>query len=225
MGRPKGALNKRTLRRLKDFTGNDHQPEQSQELRDQISVLQRSVEALTKKIEDRSDPTLQEKAHKKFNSEELVKQDFLSDEQTQVLEVERQKIQDELEGKRVHLGSMFAGDVTIEQRTTGNAQDLYQRLGRVNKTLALQERPDLTDLERNKLTREYDVLRDELRKIFPSQKAQWDTKHDDYADAVHRIQELSKPRWASKIRRWQNIGRILDPSNPSMWDTSQLSKL
>lgn len=225
MGRHKGSLNRKTARELENITGGD-KPAETQDLKNQVEQLAKCVEHLQNQLNEKQQPTYRQKlkVESQVKLEDLDKVDLLLDADVKSLENEMEVAQQELEGKRTILAEVLGGTVKTYQDQTGSDGDLHLRRFRAAKTLALQSPPNVSTTEKNKLKHEYEQLSIELRRMVPSQKAQWAVGTPEFSEAVDKQMKMGEPHWAKKIKRWKNIGKILNPDDSQMWNIDRLGK-
>ena len=227
MGRPKGSLNKKTVDKLKNLTGGGEQSAHSQDdiqtLKTRIDEMSKIISDLTDKLTQQTDPVKQKIVSRYNIATDLDSCPLLSQKEIDRLELEKAEAVRELQGTRKVLSSILGGTVFATEDKTGDKDELYKRLAMSTRALVHQTPPKLSIEERNRLKKEYDVLTNELRKVQPSISSCWQVGTPQYMEAIERI-ALMSTKYSRKIMRWQNIGKILDPENPSAWDIGKLAK-
>ncbi len=231
MGRKKGSLNKKTLHKIKNMdmggkavTPTGQSTSEIEHMKEQMSKMQDIISGLTKQIGDQKSSTGSAKIASQYKLKDLDKVNLLTNTEVEDLETARAEAIRELNGHRKILKEALGGTViAFEKQTAPDKTELYKRIAFANRALAQQGRPNVSAQELNILRKEYNILTEELRKLVPSQKAQWAVGTPEYSEAIQQ-HVLLMTTYAPKVRRWQNIGKLLDPNDSKLWNIDKLGK-
>jgi hypothetical protein len=192
-------------------------------LQDQVSQLTSQIESLTKLMNQQRDPTLKQRAEGNVSLSQLDSVELLSEDEIRGFEVKKSEAIRELNGVRKTLMSSCGGAFKAMEYQTGDDSELKKRVFLADKAIHLGTVGNLSDVEKDRLLKEYKELTEELKQIVPSHSDQWQVNGEHYQEAVEKCQ-MMMGKYAGKIRRWKNIAKILYPEDKKKWDEWALSK-
>lgn len=220
----KKGISKKTIEKMQKAMGKPATEN------DMVVHLQKQIEDQNKKIQDltdilikKKDPSIFRHHDSKVTLEDLDTVYLLEPRERRTAEKQKADIERELKGLHKLLGEVCGGRHKAYEYSTGDKSALKER----GKGLVRQEvyntPPKFSEVQKAGLKREYDDLTEELRRLVPSYKSQWDQKSSHHQEAVNKELALITTH-SKKVTRWQNIAKILDPTNEAGWDLSRLRR-
>ena len=226
-GRPRKVLEKKTIDSLKTLADTrDNTPKSSNELENLRFMIEKQnakIEELSNKLSKNQELSRVGQIKSNVDLNRLTETTILSADEVARIESELNRTIRELEGHRTTFLSLGGGDYNAYETKTDTRSGLKRRVINAKRALANEAPPKVTDSERDKLYRRHQELGREIAPHIASERDQWDTKneHGHFQDAIDSATALST-KYAKRIKEWQNIGKILDPHDKSLWSLNKL---
>lgn len=230
MSRPKGALNKKTIRNLENLAPAEQKQDVVKEDK-QVELMQKKIEELNKKIEQfdkllaqKDDPSKIHQIESRVKLENINKTYIMPEKEKAGWEEKKREAILELNNERTQLGAFLGGRQKVfEYSTSPDDSELRKRIVASNRALAFNTAPKISDIEKNKLLKRYKELTEKLKPLVASQKDAWDVSGPHYQEAIEKAVALNTTH-KKLVTEWINIGKIMDPSNSSLWSLEALEK-
>lgn len=226
-GRPRKCVDKKTIDSLRHLADTGQTaPKSSAEienLRKLIEGQNAKIDELNNKLTKNQEITRYGEIKSNVDLNRLDKTTILSADDVKRIEEQLEASVRELNGHRNVFLSLGDGDYNAFERKTGTRNQLKKRVIQAKRALANEAPPKITSTERDKLNREHQELSREIAPLVASERDQWDVKNQygHFQDAIDAATAISTT-YSKKIKRWQNIGKILDPTDKSLWDLNKL---